>query len=270
MIMNKENQKKEDPTGIADSQQAESLLPEESGSAGLQPMESPEHAEAVGQSDIPEVVELEPDDASGITEEELSEESNARDEDMKAENAEEELSEEESATVSQPADSDEFQRFIAEFGATDFTDLSPLDFLRRAVESAAARDDATGFGNALHESLLHTEGFIEGSGLSVAAVEEALHTLMAIASDMTRGEIKGETLKLISRGHSHQLDVEMARSQGVIEGRNARIVEEFRVADDAGMKKQNGRDTIPRLGGTASSPARALSNSIFDLAREAQ
>lgn len=259
MIMNKENQKKEDPASIAEMHQTESLLPEESRSDGLQPMESPEHAEAVGQADIPEVVDLEPDDASGITEE-----------DLKAENAEEELAEEESAAVSQPADSDEFQRFITDFGATDFTDLSPLDFLRRAVESAAARDDATGFGSALHESLLHTEGFIEGSGLSVAAVEEALHTLMAIASDMTRGEIKGETLKLISRGHSHQLDVEMARSQGVIEGRNARIVEEFRVADDSGMKKQNGRDTIPRLGGTASSPARALSNSIFDLAREAQ
>lgn len=259
MIMNKENQKKEDPASIAETQQTESLLPEESRSDVLQPVESPEHAEAVGQADIPEVVNLEPDDASGITEE-----------DLKAENAEEELAEEESAAVSQPADSDEFQRFITDFGATDFTDLSPLDFLRRAVESAAARDDATGFGSALHESLLHTEGFIEGSGLSVAAVEEALHTLMAIASDMTRGEIKGETLKLISRGHSHQLDVEMARSQGVIEGRNARIVEEFRVADDSGMKKQNGRDSIPRLGGTASSPARALSNSIFDLAREAQ
>lgn len=257
MIMKREKQKKDEPTEMPEVNNAEMPLREDAEADGQNA------AEVAGADDMSENAD------PGVAGERVAAEQALTD-NVEEEIAEEERSQERAEESGKPETEDGFIRFITAFEATDFTGQTPLDFLRREVESCSAREVTGAFAVSLRESLLHTEGFIEGAGLPVAAVEEALQTLLSIASDMSRGVIRGESLKLIARGHSHPLDIELAHSQGVIEGRNARIVEEFRVAEDGVAGKGKVKDSIPRLGGTASSPARSLSNSIFDLAREAQ
>lgn len=274
MIMKREKQKKDEPTEMPEVNNAEMPLREDAEADGQNLADG--HASANGQNLADGHASAE---VAGADDRSENADPGVAGERVVAEQALTDNVEEESAEArsegsaeesGEPETEDGFIRFITAFEATDFTGQTPLDFLRREVESGSAREVTGAFAVSLRESLLHTEGFIEGAGLPVAAVEEALQTLLSIASDMSRGVIRGESLKLIARGHSHPLDIELAHSQGVIEGRNARIVEEFRVAEDGVAGKGKVKDSIPRLGGTSSSPARSLSNSIFDLAREAQ
>lgn len=99
-------------------------------------------------------------------------------------------------------------------------------------------------------------------GLTDEQVDAAADLLMSIANDAIVGKISRESFDLALKALNHDADIEAARAEGEVGGRNAKIEERLR-------KPQKG-DGVPTLGGKNNAPARqASNNSIFDLANQA-
>ena len=113
----------------------------------------------------------------------------------------------------------------------------------------------------LKKSLELLEKIQKERGLSDDTIDEAMDTLMKMATDAMLGRFSEEALDFALKGKGYDRDVALAREEGNISGRNSRISEELR-------KPQ--RDTVPHFGGANNKPAPERGQSIFDLAREAQ
>lgn len=121
------------------------------------------------------------------------------------------------------------------------------------------------FRENIERSLLQLNGYIDGAGTSDQSVDAALRAVLEIAFEVAEGVFSTESVRTLIKALSRDEDVTLAYSKGVIEGRNARIVEEFR-SMDKDKKPQN----VPSLGTGFSSRTMKLGNSIFDLARDAK
>lgn len=98
--------------------------------------------------------------------------------------------------------------------------------------------------------------------LSDEQVDQAVDLLMAIANDAIVGKFSRESFDMALKAINHDADMESAREEGAVAGRNAKIEEKLR--------KPKSSDGVPMLGGSNNAPARKASrNSIFDLASEA-
>lgn len=82
----------------------------------------------------------------------------------------------------------------------------------------------------------------DANGLSDADVESGMDALEKVVSEYLNGDISTETLQLFLKGASHDADVEAARHNGEVEGRNAKINEQLRT-------RKNDTDGVPSLGG---------------------
>lgn len=102
----------------------------------------------------------------------------------------------------------------------------------------------------------------EELGLSDELLDQAVDWLMGIANDAIIGKFTRESLDMALKAINHDADMENARAEGAVEGRNTKIEEKLR--------KPKSSDGAPMLAGTNNAPARkAPRNSIFDLASEA-
>lgn len=132
--------------------------------------------------------------------------------------------------------------------------MSALSFLREQAESFHDVE-----ADRLSASLSRLEGFREGGDLSVEVMDKAVGILLDIMADGLNGVIAGQGIATLVRGLSYETDVEKARCEGEIEGRNALIKEKFM----SSLK----RDTdVPALGGTSAGSDSRRPGSIFDLA----
>lgn len=103
----------------------------------------------------------------------------------------------------------------------------------------------------------------EEQGLTDEQIDQAVDLLMAIANDAIIGKFTRESFDMALKALNHDADIESAREEGAIEGRNTKIEEKLR-------KPTRSSDGVPMLGGTNNAPARKASQgSIFELASEA-
>jgi hypothetical protein len=98
-------------------------------------------------------------------------------------------------------------------------------------------------------------------GLSDEETDDAMNLLMSIAFDALVGKFTRENFEMAVKAIRHDSDVDSARNEGEIAGRNAKITDKLR--------KSKSGDGVPMLSGSNNAPAKSGGKSIFDLAREA-
>ena len=102
----------------------------------------------------------------------------------------------------------------------------------------------------------------EERGLSDEMRDEIIGTVMRIAQDAVMGKITIGTIDMVLNAISHDADVENARSEGVVAGRNAKIDEKLRTAKEG--------DGLPNGSASGSAPVQKKGGfSIFEEARSA-
>lgn len=99
-------------------------------------------------------------------------------------------------------------------------------------------------------------------GLSDEAIDAAWNLILQIAHEAIMGKITPETLDMALKATNHDADVENARTEGQIAGKNEKVEETLR--------KPKSGDGVPAMGGSnAGSSMKREANSIFDVARGA-
>lgn len=136
---------------------------------------------------------------------------------------------------------------------------NPLERLREVCES----DSESEMSRRLKESMVRIEGFRQGGHLTNGQIDEAVGRLLDISADLCNGVITAEGLDLLIKASEYEMQVEKARAEGEISGRNAAIEERL-------LSDREKSDGVPVLGGSAASAAAAPTASIFDLARFAR
>ena len=92
--------------------------------------------------------------------------------------------------------------------------------------------------------------------------DEVAAKIMRIAQDAIIGKVTRETVDMVLAALQHDADVENARSEGMLAGRNAKI--------DEKLRKREGGDGMPGMAADASpAPRRRGGFSLFDEARGA-
>ena len=116
----------------------------------------------------------------------------------------------------------------------------------------------------LAESLQNLEAAQAEYGLSDEQVDNTMRWLIGIAKDAMMGRFAPETIAMAIKAQNYDTDIEQARTEGEVRGKNAKIRETLR-------KRTQGDGTAP-LGGkhgeVTTAPTRR--KSIFDLAAEAK
>ena len=86
---------------------------------------------------------------------------------------------------------------------------------------------------------------------------------MKIANEAILGKFTEETINMALNAVNHDADVQNARTEGTVAGRNAKI--------DERLRKPKTGDGQPTLAGSNNAPSRKISGrSMFDLADEAR
>lgn len=94
-------------------------------------------------------------------------------------------------------------------------------------------------------------------------VDAAMDLVMKIANEAIVGKFTEETVNMALNAVNHDADVQNARTEGTVAGRNAKIDEQLR--------KPKAGDGQPNLAGSNNAPTRKSSGrSMFDLADEAR
>ncbi|MCR5587995.1 MAG: hypothetical protein K6F72_00080 [Bacteroidales bacterium] len=94
-------------------------------------------------------------------------------------------------------------------------------------------------------------------------VDAALAVIDQMTKDAIMGKVTREALEMALKVVRHDAEVENARSEGVLAGKNAKIEEKLRT--------QQGGDGLPAMGGSSAAPSpRKENKSIFDVARSAE
>lgn len=95
------------------------------------------------------------------------------------------------------------------------------------------------------------------------SIDAAMDLVMKIANEAILGKFTEETINMALNAVNHDSDVQNARTEGTVAGRNAKIDEQLR--------KPKMGDGQPNLAGSNNAPTRkSSSRSMFDLADEAR
>ena len=115
----------------------------------------------------------------------------------------------------------------------------------------------------ISESMSLLEQIQQERHLGDETIDAAIDLVMRMANEVILGKFTAETIDMALNAVTHDADVENARSEGMVAGRNAKI--------DAKLRKQQGGDGTPNLAGSNNAPTRKnTSSSIFNLADEAR
>ena len=100
-------------------------------------------------------------------------------------------------------------------------------------------------------------------GISDDMIDAAWDYLHHVADAAIRGTFTEADIDMALKAVNHDADVQNARTEGTVAGRNAKI--------DEKLRKQKGGDGTPNLAGSNNAPTRKnTSSSIFNLADEAR
>lgn len=117
--------------------------------------------------------------------------------------------------------------------------------------------------NNLAESMKLLEQLQQERGLGDETIDAAMDLIMRIAHEAILGKFTAETIDMALNAINHDADVNNARTEGTVAGRNAKINEQLR--------KPLIGDGQPNLAGSNNAPTRKNSQrSMFDLADEAR
>lgn len=115
----------------------------------------------------------------------------------------------------------------------------------------------------LAESLKTLEQFQQERQLGDEVIDAAMDLVMKIANEAIVGKFTAETIDMALNAVNHDADVQNARTEGQVAGRNAKI--------DEKLRKPTKGDGQPNLAGSNNAPTRKSSGrSMFDLADEAR
>lgn len=115
----------------------------------------------------------------------------------------------------------------------------------------------------LAESMQLLEQIQTERQLSDETVDAAMDLVMKMANEAILGKFTQETIDMALKAVNHDADMENARTEGTVAGRNAKIEEKLR--------KQNKGDGVPMLAGSNNAPTRKNANrSLFDVAGDAR
>lgn len=113
------------------------------------------------------------------------------------------------------------------------------------------------------ESAMLIDKVQQERGLSDDVRDKMVATIKRIAQDAIIGKIAPETIDMVLNAITHDADVDNARSEGMVAGKNAKIEERLR--------KPSEGDGLPVSGGSSVAPARNRGGfNIFDEARGAE
>lgn len=133
----------------------------------------------------------------------------------------------------------------------------------REESAKKRRQFETDYSNNLQASSEEISKFAEENGMQEADVNELLESIDTMISDFHAGKITKDHLSLIRNGRKHAQDVQKAKEDGEIAGKNQKIVAEKET------KKTQG-DGLPRPGasGEVAEPARPRENYFAGLAEK--
>lgn len=98
-------------------------------------------------------------------------------------------------------------------------------------------------------------------GLSDETIDAAMDLIMNMTNEAILGKFTPETVEMALKAVNHDAEVENARSEGEVAGRNARI--------DEKLRRSKGGDGMPVMGGTGSTSSAPRKLNIFDYAEAA-
>ena len=131
-------------------------------------------------------------------------------------------------------------------------------------EDSPEPEEPCGEGEESNDFLVAVEAYRAGAGLSEQEMEAILEKRNEIAASVAEGRFDAACFDFLFQGISYSKDIERARNEGIIEGRNQRIAEAFR---DLRVEKER---EIPALGGTPGIGTTEKSETIFDVAKRAR
>lgn len=113
------------------------------------------------------------------------------------------------------------------------------------------------------ESMKMLEQMQTERGLDDATIDAAMDLIMKMTNEAIMGKFTPETVEMALKAINHDAEVEAARSEGEVAGKNAKI--------DETLRKPQAGDGLPTMGGTNNGPTRRKNKpaSLFDMAREA-
>lgn len=112
------------------------------------------------------------------------------------------------------------------------------------------------------ESMVLLEQIQKEKGIDDNTIDAAMELIMKITHEAIMGKFTAETIDMALKAINHEADVNNARTEGAIAGRNERIEEKLR--------KPAGGDGQPNLSGSNNAPTRKnRKKNIFDLAADA-
>ena len=114
------------------------------------------------------------------------------------------------------------------------------------------------------ESMKMLEQMQAERGLGDETIDAAMDLIMRMVNEAIVGKFTPETVEMALKAVNHDSDMDNARSEGELAGRNQQVEEKLR--------KARGGDGMPDLGGRNNTPRREPDGggSLFDLARSAQ
>lgn len=114
------------------------------------------------------------------------------------------------------------------------------------------------------ESMSLLEKMQQERGLGDETIDAAMNLIMRITNEAIVGKFTEETIDMALNAVNHDADIQNARTEGEVAGRNAKI--------DEKLRKPKQGDGMPDLAGSNNAPTRkrASGSSMFDLADEAR
>ena len=162
--------------------------------------------------------------------------------------------------------------FIRQFGKDGLEELvnneEKMDEFAKANEEYLARvakekELEEEYQRNLSETIENLDKFQSENRLSDEMTDKVMEFLAGIVRDGIMGKFTPETIGMALNAENHDADIQNARTEGQVAGRNAKIDEQLR-------KPKTG-DGTPDLAGSNNAPTRKPSNrSMFDLADEAR
>lgn len=144
------------------------------------------------------------------------------------------------------------ETFLQKWSLREDKDASALAVLREAAEEEGEE------AKRLAMSLERIDGFRDGGDYKEEDIDAALGLLLDIAAEGSLGAVAPENLELLLKGARYDGDLDKARMQGEVAGRNA-VIEER-------LQQPPRGDGVPRLGGSSASADSRRPDTIFDLA----
>lgn len=116
----------------------------------------------------------------------------------------------------------------------------------------------------LAESMKLLEQMQTERGLSDEQIDGAMDFIMKMVNEAIMGKFTPETIDMALKAINHDAEVEAARAEGEVAGKNAKI--------DETLRKPKTGDGLPAMSGTNNGPTRqkARNLNIFDYAEAAQ